>query len=308
MAIERIPIVSRDQWLELRRHDICASDVPAVCGDALFGSAAQVWAEKRGLIPAKAMTEPMKRGLWLEPAVLEAIRWYHPDWDLRRAKVYVRDGEARLGCTPDFACVRPDRQGIGTIQAKVISRPVFNEHWRARDNDTIIIPPLAYQLQTLTEAMLNDAPWCMLAALVIDTFTAELFMVDVPRHPEAEARIRSKVEWFWKAHLDPAIQPKIDPERDGDLIKTLFPRDSGATVDLSGDNMIMNLVEKLNEFKSEIKTREEAKENIETEIKAKLGDATYGKLRDGREISYKLQVRKGYEVKPAEYRVLRVPK
>src|SRR5579859_7575536 len=101
VSIERIPIESREQWLSLRRNDITASDVPAVCGEGLYGSATRVWAEKKGLIPAAEMSDVMKRGIWGEAAVVEALKDERPHWQLRRAKVYVRDAEARLGCTPD---------------------------------------------------------------------------------------------------------------------------------------------------------------------------------------------------------------
>src|SRR3984893_15726578 len=161
MTIERIainPVKDRATWLALRQQDITASDVPAICGEGMFGSATKVWAEKLGKVGPQEMSEAMKRVLWGEAAVFEAIGWEHPDWDVRRAKIYLRDPDLRLGATPDGAAIIPGLDGVTIIQTKVIARPVFNTYWLAdpEDDYSKVVAPLAYQLQTLTEAMLAD--------------------------------------------------------------------------------------------------------------------------------------------------------
>ena len=125
MTIERIaidPVRDRATWLALRQHDITASDVPAICGEGLFGSATKVWAEKLGKVGPQEMTEAMKRGLWGEAAVFSAIEMEYPDWEVRRAKVYLRDTAARLGATPDGAALIPGLDG-GKIPPRVLLQP-----------------------------------------------------------------------------------------------------------------------------------------------------------------------------------------
>jgi predicted phage-related endonuclease len=309
MTIERIPIVNRVQWLGLRAHDVTASDVPAVCGEGLYGSAAKVWAEKRGLIPPAEMTEAMKRGRWGEAAVFEALADEHTDWELRRAKVYLRDPSARLGATPDGVALVPGRDGVVIVQAKVIIESVFKRDWLV-DGETDVqsgeaTPPLAYQLQTLTEMMLSDATCGVLAVLVVGyTWTLRTFWIE--RHPDAEQMIRSKVAAFWANYLDAGVPPPIDPERDEGLVRMLYPRDDGTEIDLRGDNAMPGLVDARADIKARIKLDEDHLETVECDIKGKLGSHTYGRLADGRVVSWKLQDRKGYEVKAISFRVLRV--
>lgn len=311
-GVETIKITSREQWLALRALYVTASDVPAVCGDGMFGSPARVWASKRGMIPMQEENAAMQRGRWGEAAVFEAMAELHPHLEIRRAKVFLRDAARRMGCTPDGVAIDPNRDGLGILQCKVVAAPVFRAKWLAdegddpHDLDAAATAPLAYQLQTITESMLAAADWAALAVLVIDTFRWTLRMFDVPRHEVAEARILDRVAHFWSAYLDPGIQPPIDPEMDSELVKQLWPRDDGTTIDLSGHNQIMELVDRRDALGATIKVDEAAKKEADTAIKAIIGDHTYGEMPDGRTISYKLQHRKGFEVAPTSFRVLRV--
>lgn len=318
MAIERIPIsgpdgrINREAWLALRTQDITASDVPAVCGQGLYGSPAKVWAEKRGLLPPQEMTAAMERGLWGEAAVFEAIGWRFPDWEVRRAKIYMRDGAARIGATPDGAAIIPSRDGVVVVQAKVIAEPVFRADWLINSDDDIAFgeaePPLAYQLQTLTEAMLADACAGVLAVLVVGAFRWSLRTFWVERHADAETMIRERVTAFWRDYLDPGVQPPIDPARDDALVRRLFPQDDGTEIDLSTDNAMPILLDEREVIKARLKADKDRCEAIETDIKGKLGTHTYGRLADGRLVSWKLQQRKAYTVSETSFRVLRVVK
>lgn len=310
MNVEKIAITSREQWLALRAQDITASDVPAVCGEGLYGSAAKVWAEKRGLIPPQELTEAMKRGLWGEAAVFEAISWEYPTWEVRRAKVYLRDIDAGLGATPDGVAVVPGREGIVVVQCKVIAAPVFKADWLANPDDPVDVghatPPLAYQLQTLTESMLAEASCGALAVLVVDTFKWVLRIFWIERHSGAEASIRERVAAFRVENLAKGIQPRIDPALDDELVKSLFPRDNGAEIDLSGDNELPGLADQLVAARAEKKVAEENVSAFATAIKAKLGAASFARIADGRRISCKSQSRGAYQVAATEFRVLKV--
>jgi predicted phage-related endonuclease len=49
VTIERIELSSdREAWLEMRRNFINASEMATVCGEASYGSLAELYAEKKG--------------------------------------------------------------------------------------------------------------------------------------------------------------------------------------------------------------------------------------------------------------------
>ncbi len=304
MTVQHIPITDREEWLAMRRQDITASDVPAVCGVDPRRTVLQVYAEKLGLVSPQADSQIMRRGRWLESAFVDALADIKPQWETRRAKVYLRDETIRLGATPDMVAVDPERDGVGIVQCKVVSRPVFVRDWRDGDDGPITVP-LGYQLQTLTEAMLAGATWAVVAALVIDTFTADLVVSPVELHVGAWDRVRATVARFW-TDVELGRQPQVDFERDGEIVRELYRHDDGTEIDLSGDNRVSHLVEELERAKAQAKELAAHREAIETEIKAKLGTHSYGRLADGRYLSWREQHRKGYEVKPSSARVLKI--
>jgi putative phage-type endonuclease len=307
--IDQIPILSREQWLELRRGDITASDIAAICGASPYRSAARVWAEKRGLVPPQEMTDAMRRGLWGEAAVFEALMHEHPDWTIRRAKVYLRDTEAGIGATPDGVAMVPGIDGVVIIQAKVVAAPVFMRDWAHGDgsvDDVDARAPLHYQLQTLTEMRLADASRGVLAVLVTDTYQWVLREFWVDRHAEAEDAIWRRAREFRQTYLSSDEPPPFQPRLDGDLLPAIYPIDDGTTVDLTGDNALPHLVAERDEIKARMKADKERLDEIEAEIRAKLGSHTYATLADGRMIAHKTQHRKSYVVPETTFRVLRI--
>lgn len=311
--IKTIPITSREEWLAGRPKYIGASEVPAVAGADMFGSSARIYAQKRGLIPAQEQTEAMKKGLWGEAAAFEALSWEHPQLEARRVKIVLLDEPARLGATPDGVAVDPDRGGVVIIEAKVTSRSVAKRYMSNPGDDphdpfAPMEAPLGYQLQALTTAMLADATKAIIAMLITDEWKWSLRLFDVLRNSAAEQKIRELVARFWREHLDPGVPPPVDPERDGELVKLLWPADDGSTIDLSGDNELPIIVDRLEELKAAIKQSSDEKTAIETGLKARIGSHTCATIADGRYLSWKQQTRAEHIVPESTFRVLRVGK
>jgi predicted phage-related endonuclease len=311
MTIERVPITDRMEWLAWRGNYIGASEVGIVCGLSHYGSTAELYAMKKGLRPPLDAAV-LRRGRRGEPAAFRALGEDFPDWEVQPAKVHVRDRERRIAATPDGYAKRPDRKGIGNLQIKVIGRSIFRQRWLDDPDDSIeygdaSVPP-GYRLQTLTEMMLDDNKWGVLAVLISGEFDWPLRVFDVERDEVLEDRILYCCDNFWREHLDPGIMPPFEPQRDAELIKHLFPRDDGSEIDLTGDNRTLALVEDLAVHQAALKLNREQEKLIKTELQGKLGAATYGRLADGRRISFRTHHRKAYTVAASDYRVLRVLK
>jgi predicted phage-related endonuclease len=308
--IDKILITSQEQWLAMRQLDVTASDIGSLCGIGRR-TPLKVFAAKQGLAPPLEDGALLRRGRWCEPAVFKALQEERPGWDIRQAKVYLRDSVARLGCTPDGVAVdaeRPDQ--LIVVQTKVVARPVFRKEWlhdpETRDDQNApATPPMEYQLQTITEAMLAEADRAVIVALVLDTFSAFLRIFDVSRHPQAEANIRAHVAAFW-ADVDAGRMPAVNYDRDGDTFDHIWPKDNGEMIDLSSDNMLPTLLDRLEHTKSLFSDYDDERKKIETQIKEKLGPHSFGRVSDGRVISWKWVARAGYQVKPTRYRAFRI--
>jgi len=302
MAIERHPIdleTRREEWLALRRQDVTASDIAVVCGCHPHKSAMRLWAEKTGEIGEAEDNAAMRRGRYMEAAVLNACRG-ETDWlSLYQPNVYLRDPELRIGATPD--AVGTDSNGEFIVQCKVVARPIF-ERWEGE-------PPLHYQLQTLTEAMLWGAPRAVLAVYVQSTFATDndLVLYPIERNAGAEAKIKAAVARFWD-EIEAGEAPTADYSRDADVIRRLFPpRDNVEPVDFSRDNYMAELLHEREGLKAAVKTAETRLEAIDAEIIMKLNGATAGQCDDWR-IKHVMAHRKAYVVPEKSYPSLRINK
>jgi predicted phage-related endonuclease len=312
MTVERIAIVDRESWLELRLTNINASEIGTVLGVGAFGSLAELYAVKKRLRPAIADTTLMRRGRWLEPAVFEALAEQRPEWELVRGAYYFVDHQHRLGATPDGFAIAPDRDGRGIIQAKVITRSVFKQRWltdpEAPIADGDAAPPLHYVLQVLTEMMLSECRWGVLAVLVVSEFDASLRLFDIERDPRTWQLILDGVHKFYRDYFDPGIMPPFEPQTDAALIRALYPKDDGSIVDLTTNNQAPVLVEKLVELREAFRRIDKDNKNTKAELTALMGAHSYGKLADGRVIAWRQQHRKGYTVAATTFRALKVLK
>jgi predicted phage-related endonuclease len=308
MAVQRSPIEDRASWLAMRQGNINASEVAILLGQSPYGSAAQLYAEKKGLRPPPAETGVMRRGRWGEAAVFEALAEEQPDWEITRAHIYLHDPELRFGGTPDGFAHRPDREGRGIVQAKTVGRSVFQSRWLGGAEDDAPKLPDGYRIQVLAEMVLSECAWGVLAALVLTEFDWDLHVFDIDRDPIAEAAIRDNVAAFWRDHLDPGVMPPFEPAADGELIEALYPEARGTMVDLRGDNRALVLIDEWENLKKAARDLDKAAETLKTEMQANLGPHTYGVVADGRCIQWKNEPRRGHVVEPSNPRVLRILK
>jgi predicted phage-related endonuclease len=310
MTIERVAIEDRASWLAMRRRNVNASEVPTVCGEGAFGSLAELYAEKKGLRPPLVDSGVLRRGRWNEAAVFEALAEERPEWNLARAKIYLRDPELRLGATPDGFAIAPDRAGRGAIQAKTVGRSIFRRRWLQDPGADIatgeVLIPSYYVLQILTEMMLSGCSWGVLAVLIMSEFDSELRLFDVERNAEAEGRIEGKVADFWVRWFDPGIMPPFDPQRDEMLVKSLYPRDAGTTIDLTRDNRAAQLADDLIETRAALARLNKAEAAIKTELGGKLGEHTFADLAGGARLSWKTQHRRAHRVPASTFRTMKI--
>ena len=301
MTIERHARPNDRTFPEIRRQDITASRLGALFGVHPHTTVLRLYAEKRGVeFPEQEDNAVMRRGRWLEPAVAKAVGEMRPEWKLESPNVYLRDPQIRLGATPDFFIHDPVR-GLGVLQCKTVAPSVYARDWHG---GTEI--PFWITLQALTEMMLADAAFGAVAALLVDPHMMDVAILEVPRNPSAEHKIRVAVKQFWDA-VSIGQEPEPDFGRDAEVIKAMTPRETpGKQIDFTGNNELPAMLEERAGLMDVIKRADERKDEIENEVKFLMADAeTANGLPDWR-ISYKIQKRAGYTVPPKEPRVLMI--
>jgi hypothetical protein len=242
--------------------------------------------------------------------VFEALADERPEWKIRRAKIYHLDRERHLGATPDGFAIRGGSRGV--IQAKVIARSAFRRRWLTTASDDLLTGdaelPIYYQLQALTEMMLSECEWGVLAVLVASEYDASLRTFDIERDGGLEQMIVGAVAKFKREHLDPGVMPDFAPQRDSELIRALYPLAAGTTIDLSSNNRVGELVEQWQELGAALARLNKQQKAAKTELEALVGEHTYGTLADGRCLQWRNEPRRAYSVGPTNPRVLRLLK
>jgi predicted phage-related endonuclease len=298
--IETRPITNKTEWLLWRLDDVAATDVPVLFNLNPWRTALNLWAEKSHLISPGVDGPAVRRGHWGQPAVLEMMKDERPDWQIRAAKVYLRDPEIRLGATPDAAAIDPEREGVGAIECKTVFITAFERDWPDG------VPPIYYQLQTLTQMMLMNASWGAIGALILDRYGnwwPHVFTMQ--RHPQAEAKICDKVKKFWD-DFDAGKVPPLDPARDADTIAQMYPKPvTKIPLDLSADNQLPIVLAERALLQAQMRPLKKRVDEIDVEVKSKVGE--YGLARvPGWNISWEMEHRNEQAAK--DIRVLRVTK
>ena len=301
MKIEKRSITSREEWLDWRKEDVTASTIGALFNAHPYATALKLYAEKRGTEFLVEDNKVLRRGRWMEPAVAKAVMEERPEWTLEPGNEYYRAPELRIGATPDYR-ILGDPRGVGVLQAKSVAPSVYAREW----NDGAEVP-LWIILQAVTEAMLTNADFIVVAALLVDAHNMDLAIHELPRNPAAEDKIVKAVATFWH-DVEHGHEPAPDFGRDEDTIKAMWTREREATaeVDLSGHNYVPQLLTERATLKTREKDIETRIGEIDTEIKFLMKDAALATGLPGWRVTYKTSHFKEYTVKARDSRVLRV--
>lgn len=318
MTIQRIPIVSREQWLAAREQDVTASAAGALLGVHEYQTPYGLWALKSGRVDDDPGDSPaMQRGRLLEPVAIQLIREQNPHWKIIEGNdAYYRDPDIRLGCTPDLIVECPER-GRGVIQIKSVGSMIFRKKWQ--DGDHNIVPPTWIGIQAMIEANLVDAQWACVAPMVVD-YGVDIYMIDTPLIPALFDRIKSETVKFWKVIKD-GIEPDPDFSQDEETIGKMFSGLDPCIIDLTADNALGQDVDRIRGFKKVAREAEAEAKTLTNEIKHKVIKAaeTAGiplgandekpriSMPDGRTIGWVAYTRKPYQVGAADVSYLRMP-
>lgn len=292
---ERIEITSKGGWLDLRRRDVTASQIAALWGQHPYLTALQLYHQKRGEDGQQGDNASMRRGRWLEPAIMEAVKDQNPEWApiIHKATDYWRLPAHRIGSTPDCFIGPPGEPGTGVLELKSMLPEKFAAYGET--------PPLFHSLQVAVQMMTTGAAWGTIAIMVM-TRNLDLRLYAVPRIPAVEAKIIADVAAFWDA-VERGEPPKPVLPQDYETLIRMFPTDTGEEIDLGSDNELPHLLSERATLCDATKRLAE----INDAIRVKVGSASTARCA-GWKISYKAQHRKSYVVPEADIRVLRISK
>lgn len=298
--VQLIDYQTRDEWVAARSLGVGASESAALFGLSPWTSQFALWAEKSGMAPREdSPSEAMRWGLRLEEPIAVAYKaesgrelWTPPS---PFCVAVDRDLEV-LRATPDRWIIAADgRDGRGVLEIKNVDG--------TKSGDWEDGPPIHVQVQVQHQLAVTGFRWAAVAALIGGN---RMRTWDVERNEDFIVELRARVRDFW-ALVAAKVAPAVDgSEATARALKALHPRDNGQEVELPAE--AVEWLADLEAAKASEKAAKERKQAAENQIRAALGDSTFGRLADGRKIVARVTEVAGRTqvVEPYSFRAIRV--
>ena len=271
--------MSREDWLEHRRNSIGGSDAAAVVGLNKYASPYSLWADKRGLLPEKEDSEPMRLGRDLEEYVAQRFTE-------ATGKRVRRENNIITNPSFPFAHANVDRLVIGEdagLECKTASAMNLK---RFRGGEY----PANYYVQCVHYMMVTGAARWYLAVLVLGV---GFYWFCIERDEDEIEALRASESAFWEY-----VKTNTPPPVDGDTatseaVATVLGGSSpGVSCDVTA---YQNDLDLYFEKKAEMDRIKKEKDEIENRLKVYMDDAESGES-ERYFISYAEQSRRTFDV------------
>lgn len=292
MQTEIVCSAQDEQWLELRRTGIGASDMPIVLG--LRPGLLALWSEKTG-----RATRPELDGEWiewghrLEPVIIEAFS-ERTGW-----KVF-QSGQLMRSSDHPWALATLDAE----VEVEGVWYPLeIKTTSTLRMADWENGAPEDYRVQVHQQMLVTGATRAYIACLI----GGQRLVWDLVERDEQLIRkiIACGVDfWFYvETDMPPpyASEGSLEVKR---LLETLYPKDDGSIVELPCE--FEDVFDEIVKTSDTLKLLEARKFELQNKVREALGTATKGQLVSGRSFTWKTQKQRGYVVPPGESRVFRI--
>lgn len=284
-----------ESWLKGRRRGLGGSDAAAVFGIHPFKSEYELWSEKVGLIEASSgETEAQYWGKELEEPIARryAMVTGRRLIDYGRFTIFRSQEFPFLFCTPDRE-IADDFRGRGSLSIKNVTQ------FKAADWEDEA--PAYYQIQLQHELAVLGWPWGSFGVLIGgNTFR----WVDVVRNQPFIEILVEKCAAFWRRVERQEAPPVDGSQRTRDALHRLHATETAGIVQLP--DAMSEVDSELCALKAQQKELEVRRTLLENQIKAVIGNATFGALPGGHGgYRWRTVERAGYSVGPKKARELR---
>lgn len=271
-----------DVWIDARRGIVGGSEVACLLGEGDgFVTEYELYHRKRGTAPEMELTDEMKLGTIMEPAIINATKvlrgWESIGWtDVDPSTLTLAPGvtytntergpllrhESGLGGTPDGLTVV---DGVLCLLETKLATSWALRGWPGEGSEL----PTGYLCQVWTYLGLLG-----LAKAHVAVFSdGRLLTFEVDAHPGMFALLCDLARKFW-ARVAANDEPEPDPARDADIVSRRFRSAAHAgTVDRSMDTAFVALVAEYHAARGARLLAEKIEESRKTLLLHRIGDA-----------------------------------
>ena len=269
----------REAWLDVRRKGIGSSDAAAAVGLNPYQSPLELWMEKTGregqLPPVDPQDDssPMYWGTLLEPIVAAHYT--------RRTGHRVRRINAVLQHSDHpWMLANIDREVVGAPDVQILECKTAGIHGARLWRDGV---PEYVQLQVMHQLAVTGKAAADVAVLLGGQ---ELQVFRIERDETLIAQLIALEQQFW-GYVERDQPPPADGSASAELaLRCLYSRDSGDTLDLSGDLEMSGVFSDLLAVREVLTTQTALEAQLKQRIQQRMGEATRAVFETG-EVSWK---------------------
>lgn len=271
--------LNRDQWLQVRKGGIGSSDAAAAVGLHPYKSQLQLWMEKTrrdGNLPVinpNDDTSPMYWGTLLEP-IVAAHYTRRTGHRVRRINAVLQHPEL------PWMLANIDREVTGAVDVQILECKTAGINGARLWRDGV---PEYVQLQVMHQLAVTGKQAADVAVLLGGQ---DLQVFRMERDEEMIAQLISLERQFW-GYVERDEEPPADGSESADLaLRSLYPSDSGNTLDLSQDLEMSAAFSDLLSIRETLATHSALEAQIKQAIQQRMGDAARARFEMG-EVSWK---------------------
>lgn len=280
----------RETWLKHRRSGIGASEIGAVLGLSEFKTPYQVYLDKTSEEVTDYSNKYTERGIAFEDVVAERYTALTGNKVKRDNKMRFHPDHPFLFCSLDRIIPSAENaDGPGVLELKTVTMAAHKK-WEQQI-------PLAYFAQLQQQMAVTGYKWAEIALLVVET--AEVWPIHIDRDDAFIEKMIEIAKDFWFNHVVPLVPP---PMAVPDFEKILAPKEE----QVEADSEIAQHLFALRSLKEDAKLTEEKIKEAEEKVKGFMGDKAYLTVGGSIVATWKATTRKGYTVKDATFRTLRL--
>jgi putative phage-type endonuclease len=276
--------LDRDQWLTVRKGGIGSSDAASAIGLNPYKSQLELWMEKTGRdanlpkVDPKDQSSPMYWGTLLE-SIVAAHYTMRSGHKVRRINAVLQHP------TEPWMLANLDREVLGTPEVQILECKTAGINGARLWKEGV---PEYVQLQVMHQLAVTGKQTADVAVLICGQ---ELQIHRIERDAGMIAKLVELERQFWHC-VETDTPPPADGSDSADVaLRCLYPKDNGATLDLSQDLemsaafsdllAVRQLLTQNTDLESQLKQRIQQRLGDATKAVFETGDVTWKRSKDG---------------------------
>ncbi|QCP80888.1 endonuclease [Alcaligenes faecalis] len=266
--------LSRDEWLEVRKHGIGSSDAAAAVGLDPYKSQLQLWMEKTGRdadLPQPDpddTTSPVYWGTLLEP-IVAASYTKQTGRRVRKVNAVLQHPER------PWMLANIDREVIAAGDVQILECKTAGEFGARLWKDGV---PEYVQLQVQHQLAVTGKHAADVAVLICGQ---QLQVHRIQRDDDLIAKLMMLQERFWHYVTSDTPPPVDGSDSAATALQCLYPRDNGDRLDFSQDSQMSALFTDLQDARFQLDKYKKLEERYKQKIQQAMGNASHATFETG---------------------------